>query len=116
MTKLTDILKEIKINNPSDIFIITDKGKEALQNYHNLNKLLEYFGAEPLELMSDADLPAWFDILNLSIYEDEKIISTSKENNVKDFIYKLINYLGSVENEEEAKDLLKDLKNRGWIR
>lgn len=115
-----EIQKEIKIENPRDIFFVTDKGKEAYNNYRELNRIMVFFGEEdPIDYLTSNESPIrtqYLQILNLSIFEDEKIINLDKPNKISEFIDNTINKLGIFEDEQEAKEELNKLKKLGWIK
>lgn len=117
--KNNPLLNEIKINNPKDFFYVTEEGKQALENYYKLNEILKFFGEEdPIDFIHSIDnFPKkWFEALHLAIYVDEKLLSINGINKISNFIDRMLNNLGEVETEEEAKDILDELKKLNWIK
>lgn len=121
MTKLTDILNEIKINNPTDIFKVTDEGIQAVKDYHTLVKLIEkYTDTDPIENMlgmgvneneTNKDM---LDLLNWSVIIDESIIDLNKPNKYSDVFEKNDRILGH--DEDSIKSMMASFKEQGWIK
>jgi hypothetical protein len=122
MTKLTDILKEIKINNPTDVFRVTDTGKQAYYDYHSLVKILDRYieNEDYIELMLSLGVKenqtnqTMLNLLNFSVVEDERILNLNDTNKISEFIEKGERIMGW--SESEARALISEFKKEGWIK
>lgn len=79
--KLIQILKEIKIQQPGSNIILTDKGKQAIEDIGNLRNILQTYCEEPhfQEVFHDSFQTKKLIIANtLSIFVDEKYIFEDK--------------------------------------
>jgi len=111
------LLSEIKVNNPSKTFRLTDKAKAELNEWKLLNKLVDKFTNDEGDKIYDElhDFDLYMEVLNITIFEDEKILKIDEPNNLNEFIDGLVNKLGWYEDDKDAKGLIDNWVKRGWI-
>lgn len=79
--RLTDILKEIKIQSPNSLIVLTDEGKQSLKDLNNLRHLLGKYCNESsfLEVFNEGyQTDKLTNVDFLSIFIDEKAIFEDK--------------------------------------
>jgi len=111
------LLSEIKVNNPSKTFRLTDKAKAELNEWKLLNKLVDKFTNDEGDKIYDElhDFDLYMEVLNITIFEDEKILKIDEPNNLNEFIDGLVNKLGWYGDDKDAKGLIDNWVKRGWI-
>jgi hypothetical protein len=118
MTNLIDILKEIKINNPSDVFHVTDEGKLAAEDYYKIKTLLEkYIGHSDIDLdqiLLEIKGSQYLDLLQFSVFVDERIINKNAINKYSEVLDKGERIVGW--EEDELKGYLENFKKHNWIK
>lgn len=116
--KLLNILKEIKINNPTDVIIVTDEGRKAAKKCSDMITSFTYFGLyDPSEYETELNLPhKYFGAQQLMMYSyeyGENIIHLDKPTPLEEYKLKLKSVFG-VE-EEEINYTLKNFIKYGFI-
>lgn len=114
--KLTKLYNEIKVNTPGKIFTFTDKAKKNISDIDELRGLVRKFADDKiLDQMNDYD--EYVKVLNLEIFNDEKVIDIEGNNNIDQLLQGLIKigWYESEEDKEDFKNLLRDWLKKGWI-
>lgn len=117
MIKLIELFNEIKVNNPNDIFHVTELGKQVNDGVYQLHMALNKINDDKLrDSIMDLDnfnLQNWFYIIN-SKY-GENIIETDKPNKLQDYLQNYDNKMGD-EDGKEALIYFENFKKKGWIK
>jgi len=116
---LKDNLDEIKINNPTDIFQVTEEGRKGIEEIYQLEQLLDKWGGDQSDRIRDLlqGLEKYANMFWLYVVSSkygESIIQDNGINKIKDFKDKYITKLGG--EEEEANWMLEFWKKQGWIK
>lgn len=117
------LIQEIKIEDPTKVFFVTDKGKELLKTYSNFSKALNLLSKNNLisdktqdiitdEIHNDDD---FIEFLTFSIHVDKVIINPNTINRLPIVMDGFINKIGVFDTEEEVKKVLQSWMDEGWI-
>jgi DNA-binding PadR family transcriptional regulator len=107
-------LAEIKVNNPNDIFHVTELGKQAFQDFINLNRIVgKYITDDTIGIFDDTKNKNWWDLLNYSIAVDEAVIDLEKTNKLENYLKSYNDIFGD---DKEALSYLESYKKQGWIK
>lgn len=116
MIKLIELFNEIKVNNPVEVFQVTEEGKQAYKDYHTLHELVvKYVTDDHIGVFDDVEGSSkWWDLLNFSIMVDENLIKIGIINQNKIYLDKAINDIGW--EEKKALEYLEGIRKQGWIK
>lgn len=117
--KLTQLYKEVKINNPRSHFIVTSKGKEAQKDFNDLLRIINKLKVSELIhediVYSSYEIITWLQMLDIySDNEGEGIIKMNEKNSIEQFINGSKNIIGY--DKEEAQEHIKIFQKYGWIK
>jgi len=116
MITFKDILNEITIANPSEQFRVTPKGKQTIEDIHNLVILAGKYGVDDLLSDEGMEKEAYRTARILNIYCDvhgEGMIKTHEINTLEEFLKLYISIWS--DDIEAAKDYLKIFIKEGYI-
>lgn len=109
-------LNEIKINNPTDYFIVTEHGKGVLKEFILFEKLSEKFGCGELLKNEGGESELYSIPQILYIFSDtygEGIIKINEINRMEDFMKKYIDIWAG---EDDAEKDLYNLRKLNLIK
>ncbi len=117
MIKLTELFNEIKVNNPNEVFQVTEEGRKTVEEAYQIILLVKKY--------LDIDSPHEIDDFNqdkyvkadlfyiLSSKYGENVIRDGGINKVNDYIQRYIKVWGD---KETGLEDLKSFKEYGWIK
>lgn len=121
MIKLIELLDEIKVNNPKDIFQVTELGRKSLDDIFKLEDLINEWGGKKSDLIRDSFFEGsnkYNEIYQLYICSSkygENIIQDNGINKIEDF-KKLYDQKIGDEDGTEAEQMYKAWKEQNWIK
>lgn len=116
MIKFKDILTEIEVNNPNKQFGVTPKGKQAIEDTHNLVTLALKYGLDDLLTEEGMEIDKYRIARVFNLYSDtrgEGMIKVDKVNTLGEFLKLYTTTWG--DEEEVAKEYLKMFIKEGYL-
>jgi len=117
--KNNPLLNEIKINNPNDIFQVTDNGRKVIEEVYQYFMFIEKYVKTKEDLIIDESFNSGklfndaFYLYNCSSKHGENVILDNQANKIEDYLKKYEKVFGE---DEEAMELLNNWKKQGWIK
>lgn len=122
MIKLIELFNEIKINNPNDMFQVTEVGRKVIEEVHQCFMFIEKYTKNKEDLIIDESFNSGnkfnnaFYLYNCSSKYGENIILDNSINKIEDYLKKYDKVFGIEEDTVEALAFISYWKEQGWIK